>query len=239
MRGATACVEWAGLLAPREEAPGGPACRATPPFSSGLESPIGGSLQARACLAFAIPLEGGRRVSVETCCRSPVLVRPARHPRIRVGRLCPAPPKRRPDLAPAIGRAGPVRTLRTNPPPGEFSSVRVFLWHRIGHKGLGHRPSGGRCAFSGQVRSSTTGLRQGTLRGASQCLCGSPKRTWLTGVSLTHRSGSTIHRSGPRGPPKRDPGGPPKRTGLARRSGPVRHLPGGPSWFGHSAVRRT
>lgn len=58
LRGATACVEWAGLLrlARRRQ---GPACRATPPFSSGLESPIGGSLQARACLAIAVPPEGG------------------------------------------------------------------------------------------------------------------------------------------------------------------------------------
>lgn len=58
LRGAAACVERAGLLrlARRRQ---GPACRATPPFSSGLESPIGGSLQARACLAIAVPPEGG------------------------------------------------------------------------------------------------------------------------------------------------------------------------------------
>lgn len=110
-------------------------------------------------------LEGGGSPS------RPVAAAPlssVRHTPLRGGpALSGASRRRRTDLAPAIGRAGPVRRLRTNPPPGESSSVKVLLWYR-GHEGLVTDHEGRRVG-SGRIRSPTTGLRQGTLRGASQC----------------------------------------------------------------------
>lgn len=224
-------VGWS--VAPREEAPGA-SLRATPPFSSGLESPIGGSLQARACLAFAILLEGRWRVSVETCCRSPVVVRPAQRP-CGAGRHCPRLPEETADLAPAIGRAGPVRSLRTNPPPGEFSSVRALLWHR-GHEGLwspAHFGAGARSPDKSGVRRPVCGKAR--CGGRASVPGGSPKRTWLTGVSLgppkwahdppewtAGPAGAgpwVVRRSGPSGPPERTSGTPAGRSILVRPFG--------------------
>lgn len=171
-------------------------------------------------------------------CRRPVIVRPARALAGRAGSV-----RRLPEEAAGSGscyrqgRTGVETRVRTprqeNSVPFECSSGTD------GHKGPGHRPlrAGARSPDKSGVRRPICGKAR--CGGRASVPGGSPKRTWLTGVSPAHRSGPSVHRSGPRNPPKRDPGGPPKRTGLARRSGPVGHLPGGPSWFGHSAVRRT
>jgi len=226
LAGPRLCVERAGLLrlARRRQ---GPACRATPPFSSGLESPIGGSLQARACLAIAIPARG-RRVSVETCCRSPVVVRPAHALAGRAGTV-----RRLPEEADGSGSC--YRQGRTGKETQDESPARGIQFRQSAPlvpwpRGPGHRPRGSARGFRTNPEPDDRSAARHVAGGEPVSQVGSPKRTWFTEVNHD--------------PPKRTVRA--RRSGtwwsaeadrLARRSGPVGHLPGDPSSAGLSAVQ--
>lgn len=209
LAGPRLCVERAGLLrlARRRQ---GPACRATPPFYSSLESPIGGSLQARACLAIAIPARG-RRVSVETCCRSPVVVRPAHALAGRAGTVRRLPEE-------AAGSGSCYRQGRTGKETQDESPARGIQFRQSAPlvpwpQGPGHRPRGSARGFRMNPEPDDRSAARHVAGGEPVSQVGSPKRTRSTEVNRwSAEANRWTRRSGTWWSAGADQSGPPKRT---------------------------
>jgi len=219
---------WSGLVccASRGGARGQPVVPLRP-SAQASRARAGGSLQARACLAIAIPARG-RRVSVETCCRSPVVVRPAHALAGRAGTV-----RRLPEEAAESGSC--YRQGRTGKETQDESPARGIQFRQSAPlvpwpRGPGHRPRGSARGFRTNPEPDDRSAARHVAGGEPVSQVGSPKRTWFTEVNHD--------------PPKRTVRA--RRSGtwwsaeadrLARRSGPVGHLPGDPSSAGLSAVQ--